>query len=66
MKSTHVNLVDFIDVRLAPGGQIRKFDTREELKRYTNKRKKYYPLGAAKESGVLASLLRQIRPKSRS
>ncbi|KAF8336078.1 hypothetical protein F5887DRAFT_1250067, partial [Amanita rubescens] len=60
MKSTHVNLVDFIDIRSTPGGQIRKFNTREELKRYTNKRKKYYPLDAAKESGVLASLLRQI------
>ena len=66
MKSTHVNLVDFIDIRRVPGAHIRKFDSREELKSYTNERNKHYPLGAAKKSGVLASLLRQIRSKSRS
>jgi len=52
-------LVDFIDVQIT-GQPVRIFETEEELRKYTKNTRKIYPLDAAKESGVLASLLRHI------
>ncbi|KIL67993.1 hypothetical protein M378DRAFT_159246 [Amanita muscaria Koide BX008] len=59
IKSTHVNLVDFIDTRTT-GRPIKKFRTAQGLRDYTNETEKYFPLESAKESGVLKYLLRQI------
>ncbi|KIL63793.1 hypothetical protein M378DRAFT_1045973 [Amanita muscaria Koide BX008] len=59
IKSTHVNLVDFIDTRTT-GQPIEIFDTEEELREYTNETHKYFPKESAKESGVLKYLLREI------
>ena len=59
VRSTHVNLVDFIDTRIT-GKPIEIFETVKELRNYTRKNKKYYPKESAKESGVLKYLLRKI------
>ncbi|KAK2459465.1 hypothetical protein APHAL10511_008525 [Amanita phalloides] len=67
VRLTHVNLVDFIDIRLT-GKPIKIFETEKELREYTKDEGKYYPKESAKESGVLRYLLRKIlrAPKSRS
>ena len=59
IKSTHVNLVDFIDIRIS-GRPVKIFETEGQLRRYTCKNEKYYPKESAKESGVLRYLLRKI------
>ncbi|KAM6502997.1 hypothetical protein JOM56_002974 [Amanita muscaria] len=59
VKSTHVNLVDFIDSRIT-GEPIRIFLTEKELRRYTQRTHKIFPKESAKESGVLKYLLRRI------
>ncbi|KAF8626945.1 hypothetical protein AX15_004623 [Amanita polypyramis BW_CC] len=59
VKSTHVNLVDFINNRVT-GEPVRIFKRVENLRTYTKNEKKYFPKEAAKESGVLAYLLRNI------
>ena len=66
IKSTHVNLVDFIDTRIT-GDPIKIFKTEKELRDYTRENDKYYPKQSAKESGVLRYLLRKIlRPNKKS
>lgn len=57
--ATHVNLVDFIDIRTT-GKPVEIFDTEEELREYTIQEGKIYPKESAKESGVLKHLLRKI------
>ncbi|KAF8342421.1 hypothetical protein F5887DRAFT_1283790 [Amanita rubescens] len=59
IKSTHVNLVDFIDIRIS-GRPVKIFETEGQLRKYTCKNEKYYPKESAKESGVLRYLLRKI------
>ncbi|KAK2462693.1 hypothetical protein APHAL10511_005309 [Amanita phalloides] len=59
IKSTHVNLVDFIDTRLT-GVPVKTFETEEKLREYTLENRKFFPKQSAKESGVLKYLLREI------
>ncbi|KAM6503640.1 hypothetical protein JOM56_000583 [Amanita muscaria] len=59
IKSTHVNLVDFIDTRIT-GNPVQKFATQEELRTYTKETHKIFPRRSAEESGVLKYLLRKI------
>jgi hypothetical protein len=58
LKRTHVNLVDLMNARRA-GKKVRKFETEAELRIYTKKTGKVYPLKDAK-GDVVEVLLRSI------
>ncbi|KAI0334748.1 hypothetical protein GY45DRAFT_1039697 [Cubamyces sp. BRFM 1775] len=65
VKSTHVNLVDFVEAPLS-GRAVNRFKTETELSRYTKETKKYFPRHDVNAGSLLRYLLRQIlRPNSR-
>ncbi|CAL1699418.1 unnamed protein product [Somion occarium] len=59
VRSTHVNLVDLLDV-YRTGEDVEIFEDLEGLQDYTMETTKFFPLQTAKAGGVLKSLLRKI------
>ncbi|KAL5639378.1 hypothetical protein ACGC1H_006775 [Rhizoctonia solani] len=58
-RAFHTNLCDMIEDH-ARGRPIRRFDSKEELKEYTIKTGKFFPLEHAEAGGLLRFLLRHI------
>ncbi|KAG9699235.1 hypothetical protein KCU95_g1955, partial [Aureobasidium melanogenum] len=48
LRYTHVNLVDLMDARRDENTKVKKFKTYKELRDYSHKTKKFYPLDDAK------------------
>lgn len=58
MWDAHVNIVDLLECART-GQRVRKFDTLEELRRYTKKGRRF-PKESAYTGGLLKELLREI------
>ncbi|TFK21865.1 hypothetical protein FA15DRAFT_696103 [Coprinopsis marcescibilis] len=59
--NTHVNLVDLTDHFYNPKIKRPIFQSLEELRDYTNSKRRYYPLDSAYAGSLLKFLLREIR-----
>ncbi|KAF8235670.1 hypothetical protein L208DRAFT_1433648 [Tricholoma matsutake] len=57
MSATHVNLVDLVNT----SETITLFESESALAEYTNRTKKYFPLGERRAGGFLQYLLRHIK-----
>lgn len=61
LANVHVNLVDLVDARRrGRRGDVKVYETVQQLRKYTRKTGKYFPRQVAKAGGVLRGLLRRM------
>ncbi|KAH0026565.1 hypothetical protein KCU78_g4328, partial [Aureobasidium melanogenum] len=60
LRHTHVNLIDLMDARRDNDKKVEKFKTFKELKKYSHKTGKFYPLDEAKGE-TIEVLLRRLK-----
>ncbi|KAH0348489.1 hypothetical protein KCU81_g3269, partial [Aureobasidium melanogenum] len=63
LRYTHVNLVDLMDARRDENTKVKKFKTYKELRDYSHKTKKFYPLDETKGETIEVPLRKLKTPK---